>query len=130
MLQLLMEQAAPIQMPPEVELIISAMEAGRHPAADRRGIRRNRYRVHGRLRLFSDPEQSLPWTLYSRDVHARGLGFVTAHRLPLSYGGMLELPHPEGGLLNIQCTIFRCRQTVMGWYEGAVGFNREQPEFT
>ncbi len=130
MLQMVMDQAAPLAVPPEVELILSALEAGRHPATERRGARRNRYRVHARLRLFSDPAHAIPWTLYTRDVHARGLGFVTPHRLPLGYGGILELPTPDGGLLNVQCSVFRCRQAVVGWYEGAVSFNREQPDLT
>jgi hypothetical protein len=128
MLSLLSECETQSEMPPQVELIISALEAGRYAAHERRGARRNRYRVLGWLRLFSDAKHAIPWALYTRDVNARGLGFVTAHRLPLGYGGILELPHPEAGLMEIPCTLFRCRQAAEGWYEGVVSFNRDQPE--
>jgi hypothetical protein len=122
------ETAPPAGVPPQVELILSALETGRH-REDRRDESRQRYRVRGRLRLFSDAPHVKPWTVYTRDVHARGLGFVTPHRLPLGYGGLIELPHPDGGMMTITCTLFRCRQAAPGWYEGAVYFNREQLEF-
>lgn len=123
------ESSDPAEVPPQVELILSALETGRHRSNDRRALRRNRYRVRGRLRLFSDGPHVVPWTVYTRDVHARGLGFVTPHRLPLGYGGLIEIPHPDGGLMSINCTLFRCRQAAPGWYEGSVYFNREQPAF-
>ena len=114
--------------PAEVELILSALETGQY-THDRRALRRQHYRVRARLRLFSDPHASSPRVLYTRDVHARGLGFITPHRLPLGYGGKIELPGPTGGILSIQCTLLRCRQAAPGWFEGSVYFNREQPEF-
>lgn len=123
------ETAPPAGVPPQVELILSALETGRHRPEDRRDGDRQRYRVQGRLRLFSDAPHVKPWVVYTRDVHARGLGFVTPHRLPLGYGGLIELPHPQGGMMTITCTLYRCRQAAPGWYEGAVYFNREQPEF-
>ncbi|HSV14825.1 MAG TPA: hypothetical protein VLI90_11230, partial [Tepidisphaeraceae bacterium] len=70
-----------------------------------------------------------PWLLYTRDVNGRGLGFVTAHRLPLGYGGVIELPGPLGEPLTIHCTLLRCREAAPGWFEGSVYFNREQPKF-
>lgn len=123
------EAPPPAGVPPQVELILSAMETGRHRPDERRETPRTRYRVRGRLRLFSDGPHVSPWTVYTRDVHARGLGFVTPHRLPLGYGGLIELPHPDGGVMSITCTLSRCRQAAPGWYEGTVYFNREQPEF-
>jgi hypothetical protein len=123
------DSSVPAGVPPQVELILSAIETGRHRPDERRQTRRTRYRVRGRLRLFSDGPDGSPWTVYTRDVHARGLGFVTPHRLPLGYGGFIELPHPDGGVMTITCTLSRCRQAAPGWYEGTVHFNREQPEF-
>lgn len=123
------ESAPPAGVPPQVELILSALETGRHLADDRRDGPRQPYRVLGRLRLFSDAPHVKPWTVYTRDVHPRGIGFVTPHRLPLGYGGLIELPHPDGGMMTVTCTLFRCRQAAPGWYEGAAYFNREQPEF-
>ncbi|HSU65237.1 MAG TPA: hypothetical protein VLJ39_00070 [Tepidisphaeraceae bacterium] len=118
---------AAAEFPPQVELIISALETGQHQASERRGLPRLSYRARGRLRLFSDPIRSSPWVVYTRDVNARGLGFISAYRLPLGHGGTIELPHPDGGVMNIHCTLLRCREAAPGWYEGAVYFNREQP---
>ena len=113
--------------PPNVELIISALETGQHQRGEKRGLPRFSYRACGKLRLFSDAPRSTPWVVYTRDVNARGLGFLSPHRLPLGYGGTIELPHPEGGIMTIHCTLLRCREAAPGWYEGAVYFNREQP---
>jgi hypothetical protein len=128
--------------PPEVDLILSAMEVAhadappgaRDPhaelaAPERRHGGRTSYRVRAALRLFSDAPGDGPWSLYTRDVDRRGMGFITPHRLPLGYGGTVELYAPSGRKMIVPCTLFRCRQTVQGWYEGALYFNREQDAF-
>ena len=114
--------------PAEVELILSAIETGRHRCSNRRGARRIRYRVRGHLRLFSDDAATPPRVIYTRDVHARGLGFITPTRMPLGHGGLVHLPRPNGDTLAVHCTLLRCREAAPGWFEGAVYFNREQPE--
>ena len=127
-------------VPAQVELVMSALEAGRHAgqAADyagpnRRTAKRRPLRVKATLRLFSDAPNTPAWTLFTRDVHSRGLGFITPHRLPLGYGGVLELPAScfgpaaEGEMILIPCTLLRCREAAAGWFEGSVYFNREQP---
>jgi hypothetical protein len=113
--------------PAEVQLVISALEAGgAEPGIERRALPRMQYRVKAYLRLFSDPTGSAPWLLYTRDVGERGVGFVTEHRLPLGYGGIVELTAPDGTPLAIQGTVNRCRETAPGWFEGALHFNRNQ----
>ncbi len=120
--------------PPQVELILSAIEAGRHGseqtgptlAGERRRTKRVSYRVRGRLRLFSDAPGDEGRVIYTRDIHARGLGFITPHRLPLGHGGVVELLTPGGKIVAIPCTLLRCREAAPGWYEGSVYFNREQ----
>jgi hypothetical protein len=119
--------------PPEVDLILSAMEAVARPADtehDSRQSRRLPYRVRAELKLFADDPQDVPWVLYTRDIDPRGLGFITPHRLPLGYGGWVELLTPKGRKTRVGCTLYRCRQVVPGWYEGALYFNREQWVFT
>ena len=122
----------------EAELIISALEAvAPAPASgsaaealeNRRRHPRRCYRVIADLRLFSDPPGTPRWRLFTRDVSVRGVGFVTRERLPLGYGGIVEMPGPTGRLLTIQGTLFRCREIGNGWYEGALYFNREQWPF-
>jgi hypothetical protein len=115
--------------PKQAHLVLSAIEAGGHGTANRRGIRRRRYRVTAALRLYSDADPSLAWPLYTRDVHSRGLGFITPHRLTLGHGGMVELPAADGTTMRIPCTLLRCREAAPGWFEGSVYFNRDQPQF-
>src|SRR5207247_3004925 len=115
------------------ELILAAMDAASASAAgdsaERRDVTRRSYRVRAELRLFSDAADAATWVLYTRDVHVRGVGFITRHRLPLGYGGKVKLVTPGGRLVKVNCTLIRCRQTAPGWYEGALNFNREQWEF-
>ena len=70
-----------------------------------------------------------PWLLYTRDINPRSLGFVTSHRLPLGYGGVIELPGPDGEPVSVHCTLLRCRQAAPRWFEGCLYFNREQSQF-
>jgi hypothetical protein len=110
----------------EAELIMSALEAGAPAHDNRRRHPRRPYRVVADLRLFSDAPGSPRWRLFTRDVSARGLGFITRDRLPLGYGGTVELPGPTGRLVSVNGTLFRCREIGNGWYEGALYFNRDQ----
>ena len=111
--------------PPEVELILSALETGQHVGMVRRPLRRP-YRVIARLHLFSDAADTPPWLLYTRDCNSRSLGFITPHRLPLGHGGQIQLPEPSGLTLFIDCTLSRGREAAPGWHEGAIHFHREQ----
>jgi hypothetical protein len=132
--------------PAEVEMILSSMEAGRYAfnqeleaasgqragernSEERRALGRFPYRVRAELRLFRDRPGSPPWMIYVRDADPRGIGFVSPHRLPLGYGGYVELVAPTGRPLSVPCTLFRCREVVPGWYDGAMNFNREQADF-
>jgi hypothetical protein len=115
--------------PPEVELVMSALEAGGYSGIERRSVRRVTYRACAQLRLFSDTQNGRPWTLYTRDVNRRGLAFLTSHRLPLGHGGVLDVVGPDGRWLSINCTLLRCREASPGWFEGSVYFNRDQPAF-
>jgi hypothetical protein len=117
------------RFPPTVELILSALETGQHARHERRMACRAPYRATAKLRLFSDLPDTPPWLVYTRDANHRGLGFLTSHRLPLGYGGMLDLLSPDGQAASIPCTLIRCRQAAPGWYEGSLHFNREQPQF-
>ena len=136
-------RAADELWPAEVDLILSALDAGHsvslsHSMAasstqddslDRRLRSRTPYRVRAELKLFSDPPDAAPWLLFTRDIDAKGVGFITAHRLPLGYGGWIELFTPRGEKVRVNCTLFRCREAAPGWYEGALYFNREQWQF-
>ena len=122
-------RADEVRFPAQVELILSALETGQFARRERRSVLRASFRTEATLRLFSDPPDRAPWLLYTRDANDKGLGFITSHRLPLGYGGMLELEAPNGQLVSIQCTLNRCREAAPGWFEGSLHFNRPQPVF-
>jgi hypothetical protein len=117
----------PAYWPAEARLILSALEAAESTHHEnRRNSTRTLYQVQASLYLFSDPDGSPAWKLYTRDISSRSLGFLAPHRLPLGYGGIVELPGPNGKAIRAHCTLFRCRQTARGWYEGALSFHRRQ----
>jgi hypothetical protein len=113
--------------PPEVELILSALEAATPEHDERRRHQRLSFRVAAELRLFSDAPGIPTWRLYTRDISVRGMGFITQNRLPLGYGGVVQLPTPRTGrIVSVAGTLFRCREVSSGWFEGSLYFNREQ----
>jgi hypothetical protein len=112
--------------PPEVALILSALEAGDRHDDERRAVQRGSYRVAAALRLFSDPPGSESWNLFIRDASPRGMGFITPHQLPLGHGGLVEFVDPYGNEIAVNCTLYRCRLAAPGWFEGALYFNRDQ----
>jgi hypothetical protein len=111
-------------------MVLSALEAGNWKEQRRERVR-SAYRVKAALRLFAEPPPAPARILYTRDVDHRGIGFVTRDRLPLGYGGIIRLPsnRTAGKMLNISCTLYRCREAAPGWYEGALHFNRDQMDF-
>jgi hypothetical protein len=117
--------------PRESALILSALETAT-ANHERRRMRRLAYRVKASLRLMTDAEQAQERLLYTRDVNARSLGFLTQHCLPLGYGGVVCIasPGPENKMLSIPCTVLRCREVAPGWFDGALHFNRERDDFT
>jgi hypothetical protein len=125
-----LKEEADAERPSEVGIIISALQAG-GSERERRDNERWSYPVQGYLRLFVDTPQTEKRLLYVRDANHRGVGFVTRCRLPLGYGGFVELPNPEDPTQNLQihCTLVRCRLAAPGWYEGALHFHRDQHEF-
>ena len=116
-------------LPAEADFILSALEAGKAPAIDRRAVSRLVLRTVAELQLYSDRAGAEPWAIYVRDATIRGLGCISRRRLPLGNGGHLRICGPNGEQLSIACTIHRCVETVNGWYQGSLSFNREQWAF-
>jgi hypothetical protein len=115
--------------PPEVEMILSAMEAGAGLEDDRRVGAREAYRTKAILRLFADAPNHPGWVLFGRDIDRKTMGFITPHLLPLGYGGNVTLYGPDGQLVRSACTLIRCRKAIDNWYEGALNFNKPLWQF-
>ncbi len=117
------------EVPPDVEFVLSAMEVGGHGRGNGRRADRAPYRTRALLKLFSEPSEADRMVLYTRDLCPRSLGFITRHRLPLGYGGIVEFVGRDGQKWKLECTLLRCREASAGWYEGAMYFNRTQKQF-
>ena len=124
--------AVPTEMPADVAMVMSAMEAGRAGVA---GLQRDRRAAGGRrplraptaLRLYADAEQAT--VVYTRDVGGRNVGFLSRRRLPLGYGGTIALPDANGDLTPVACVLLRCTPTAGGLFDCCAAFNRLQPQF-
>ena len=121
--------AAAEERPAEVDLILSAMDAAKRPGpVDRRAAARRTLRVRADLRLFAHDPLNPPIALYTRDVSATGIGFITKDRLPLGYNGLVRLTIESGETITAACNVYRCREAIGGWYEGALHFTNRQPD--
>jgi hypothetical protein len=109
---------------PEIDMLLSSLDAGWGDPAERRAAPRQPYRTAALLRLFSDTADSPRLLVFTRDVDPRGLGFITQHRLPLGFSGRVELQSPQGGPIDVGCTVYRCRPFTSEWFEGSLSFIR------
>ena len=121
--------AAAAEWPAEVDMILSAMDAAAaRPHDDRRAAQRRTRRAKADLRLYAQNPLDPAIALYTRDVSATGIGFITKERLPLGYNGLIRI-HLEGGEnFTAACSVYRCREAIGGWYEGALHFTRRQAD--
>lgn len=118
----------------EAAMVISAMEAAVETKLPQlspmerqmRRISRATLRVRAELALWADGEQGEPWSLFTRDLDTRAMGFICQDRLPLGYGGTITLTMPDGRRQQLEVTVTRCRPCSAGWYEGALHFNHPQ----
>ena len=122
--------ATPVGLPADVALVMSAMEAGRAAVdgGDRRAGGRRPLRASAALRLYADADGP-PTVVYTRDVGGRNVGFLSRTRLPLGYGGTIELPGPDGDPVAVACVLLRCTPAAAGWHDCWAAFNRLQPQF-
>ena len=97
--------ANPAIWPAEVDVILSSLEAASASHDNRRKLSRMKFRAIATLQLFSDESNSQPWTLYTRDVNSRGIGFICNRRVPLGHGGVVEVPGPNGEMITANCTV-------------------------
>ena len=116
--------------PAEADMILSAMRAGSRPAVDRRGKDRREIRCRADLRLFAHSPLSAPIALYTRDVTPAGIGFITQQRLALGYSGLVRVCVDHENVITAACRVYRCREAIGGWYEGALHFTKRQPDLS
>jgi hypothetical protein len=108
----------------EIDLIVSALDAGRDMKIDRRSSQRHRQNTIARLKFHSDPADAQPTLLFIRDADANAIGFITQHNLPLGYRGIVTFENESGDVVTLGGTLLRCRPCAPDWYEGAFRFGR------
>ena len=129
-------EASPEVLRQQASMILTAMDAasrgrGTPPARyeRREEVTRIVHRQEASLTLHADFSDEGPRTLFIRDVEPRAAGFIVPERLPLGYGGTLEMRDLEGNAMRVGVTIVRCRACYGGWYEGAAYFHQPKPSF-
>ncbi|HEX8322662.1 MAG TPA: PilZ domain-containing protein [Tepidisphaeraceae bacterium] len=119
---------ASVEWSAEVDMILSAMDAAAvRPAGERRSGGRRGLRARADLRLYAHDPAEPPITLFTRDVNATGVGFITQNPLPLGYNGLVRITVGNGETITASCSVRRCREAIGGWYEGALHFTSRQP---
>jgi hypothetical protein len=108
----------------EVDLVMSALDAGWSFKTDRRQHGRRIENVIARLRFHSDAPDAEPARLFVRDIDKQAVGFITQHNLPLGYRGVITYENESGEIVTLAGTLFRCRQCSPDWYEGAFRFGK------
>jgi len=111
---------------PEVDMILSAMEAANSAQtehqSERRSSRRTPHRTLAKLSLFAQSPLLGPTVLFTRDVTTEGLGFITRERVPLGCNGLVTFTDTNGISVTRHGQVYRCREAINGWYEGSLRF--------
>jgi hypothetical protein len=115
--------------PAEAREMMSRLSDCFPPLMERRKMPRWRYRVEAHLIHAAHAADPLACPLYTRDVNAWSVGFITSRQLTPFDHAVVRLPAPSGLVLHIPCLIRRCRLFAPGWYHGVLDFDREHGEF-
>ena len=95
---------------------------------ERRRMPRAKYEVAATLVGMGADGQA--FTLYTRDVHAGGSGFVSPTDLDDIEAATITMPTPEGGVRHVRCHVRRTRAIGEGWVEGYVEFDEPTAVFS
>jgi hypothetical protein len=118
---------ASADVPVDAKIVILVLNDHQHPAAaNRREHARCAYQVPAMLGSVKG-EGAQRKRIYTRDVNAWGVGFVTQEMVPVGSEAFLLMSKGFGQVVQRKCTIVRCREAMPGWYEGAVRFHAEEP---
>jgi hypothetical protein len=96
---------------------------------DRRESDRTPCHVDATACSAAEPAQLAEFILYTRDIDALNLGFVTAQNLAIGSHVQVNLTLDERKV-QLTGTIARCRYFMEGWFEGVVQFDREVAIYT
>jgi hypothetical protein len=118
-------------LPAEVSIILSALEIGSARIVgdlkiDKRRTPRKSHHARAEVRLFSDSQFAGPWIVYTRDIDAGHIGFLSDRWLPLGQSGRVRWKDFRGEIREASCTVSRSRETVRNWFEGALALHIDE----
>jgi hypothetical protein len=104
--------------PADVREVLAELEALFPKMHDRRVL--PRWVFHAEAFLTID--HSARHQLWTRDVNAWNVGFISREPLPAGAHGTLRLELPDGELLVVPGQVKRSREFKPGWFEGYINF--------
>ncbi len=104
----------------EAEMVLKSMVGTPPVEGERRAAPRQAYTRNGTLQNKAQNKQA---SIFTRDIHPHGAGFVTSADVSNVDGATLKVPGPDGKEVEIHCRVRRARRVSGGWYEGMIEFS-------
>ena len=111
---------AELNWPADVREILAKLDASFPKMHDRRVIPRWVFHAEGFLTI----EHAARHQLWTRDINAWNVGFLSRERLEVGSNGNLRLEIPGGEVLVVPAQVKRSREFIPGWFEGYLNFMR------
>jgi hypothetical protein len=104
--------------PADVRAILAQLDASFPKMHDRRVLPRWVFHAEGFLTI----DHSVRHQLWTRDINAWNVGFVSREPLEVGTHGTLRLEIPGGEVLVVSGQLKRSREFQPGWFEGYLNF--------
>jgi len=109
--------------PADVVEVLARLDASFPKMHDRRLLPRWVFHAEAFLTI----EHSTRHQLWTRDINAWNLGFLSRQPLPVASSGTLRFEVPGGEIVVAVAQVKRCREFSAGWFEGYVNFMQTIP---
>ncbi len=97
------------------------------PPFDRRKLARKPYFLQTELLLTGPVETHV--TIFSRDINAWNVGFISPIPLPPRGKAIVQLVAPDGRSVAVGCRLRRCQAFDLGWFDCFAEFCQPQYPF-
>jgi hypothetical protein len=109
--------------PADVVEVLAQLDASFPKMHDRRVL--PRWVFHAEAFLTID--HSARHQLWTRDINAWNVGFLSRQPLAAASSGTLRFEIPDGEIVVVPAQVKRCREFIPGWFEGYVNFMQTIP---
>jgi hypothetical protein len=115
------------QWPVDAQLGMGILTKSPFPPIDRRKLPRTQYFLKTDLLLTGPVETHV--TIFSRDINAWNVGFISPIPLPDRAKGVIQLVAPDGRSVAVGCRLRRCQAFDLGWFDCFAEFVQPQYPF-